>query len=192
MKAVVVLALLAVIGVAVARDVTSAQFKCIFPRVTDSKVNSWMGPLNSVMRKQGITSYNQVTMFLAQTGHETDNYNTFVEYTNSAGTNAWCPRYSGGCTYRGRGAMQLTHDYNYRKAGTYFGQNFVSNPALVAQMPWAFETAGYYWGKDWRNIGPVAETGDIERVTRMINGFFFNDTATTEIYTKARQCIPRY
>jgi predicted chitinase len=121
-----------------------------------------------------------------------DNYNTFVEYTNSAGTNSWCPRYSGGCTYRGRGAMQLTHDYNYRKAGTYFNQPFVSNPALVATQPWAFETAGFYWGKDWRNIGPVAETGDIERVTRMINGGTNGLTHRRELYTKARQCIPRY
>jgi len=71
-------------------------------------------------------------MFLAQTGHETDGYNTFSEYTNADGTNAWCRNYNGGCRYRGRGAIQLTHLYNYQKAGNELGVNLAQNPDIVA------------------------------------------------------------
>jgi hypothetical protein len=34
-------------------------------------------------------------------------FSNHLEYTNADGTNAWCPRYSGGCRYRGRGAIQV-------------------------------------------------------------------------------------
>jgi len=36
--------------------------------------------------------------------------------------------------------MQLTHRSNYANAGRALGQDFVNNPDLVAQMPWAFLT----------------------------------------------------
>lgn len=80
------------------------------------------------------------------------------EYTNADGTNGWCRNYVGGCTYRGRGAIQvrdatakirknfsfssigsdsplppfqLTHRYNYEKAGKELGQPFVTNPGTL-------------------------------------------------------------
>lgn len=100
----------------------------MFPHVSDSKVNAWIPELNSVLSKYSINTLRRVWMFMAQTGHETARYNTFVEYTNPDGTNAWCHRYEGGCRYRGRGAIQLTHKSNYQRAGNTLGANFVGNP----------------------------------------------------------------
>lgn len=39
---------------------------------------------------------------------------------------------SGGPTYRGRGPIQLTHDYNYKKYGDMLGIDLVNNPDLAA------------------------------------------------------------
>jgi nucleoid-associated protein YgaU len=92
----------------------------------------------------------------------------FLQYTNADGTNAWCGRYEGGCRFRGRGAMQLTHRSNYANAGRALGQDFVSNPELVAQMPWAFLTAGWFW--QTRDLNSFADRGDVVGATRVING----------------------
>lgn len=106
----------------------------MFPRVSDEKIRAWIPELNSVLKQYSITNLMRVWMFMAQTGHETDRYNTFVEYTNKDGTNAWCHKYDGGCKYRGRGAIQLTHKYNYDKAGKELGANFVGNPDVCCYI----------------------------------------------------------
>lgn len=100
----------------------------MFPKVDDAKIKAWIPELNAVLHQYSITNLMRVWMFMAQTGHETDRYKTFVEYTNKDGTNAWCHKYDGGCKYRGRGAIQLTHKYNYNNAGRDLGVNFVDNP----------------------------------------------------------------
>jgi hypothetical protein len=84
-----------------------------------------------------------------------------------------------------------THRANYRAAGRALGQDFENNPdvhthlylfeifkifigmtqlcvQLVAQLPWAFQTAGWFWSS--RNLNPLADRGDLNGVTRAING----------------------
>ncbi|CAL4920617.1 unnamed protein product [Urochloa decumbens] len=48
--------------------------------------------------------------------------------------------------YYGRGPIQLTHDYNYRKAGRALGLDLLGNPDLVSTDPVvAFKTAIWFW-----------------------------------------------
>jgi predicted chitinase len=159
----------------------------MFPRVPVQRVNSWIPTLNAVMRQYNINNFNRITMFMAQTGHETDNYNTFVEYTNADGTNPWCIHYDGGCRFRGRGALQLTGRANYRAAGRALNQNFEANPDLVAQMPWAFQTAGWFWAS--RNLNAAADRGDLEGATRVINGGLNGLANRRNLLNVARRCM---
>jgi len=124
---------------------------------------------------------------MAQTGQETDRYNTFVEYTDSNGVNGWCANYEGGCTYRGRGAIQLTHRSNYARAGTALGQDFVANPNLVADPRFAFETAGWYWQN--RNLNDCSDRSDVTGCTRLINGGTNGLSARQNLYVSAQSCI---
>jgi len=126
-------------------------------------------------------------MFLAQTGHETGSFNTFVEYTNAGGTNAWCPRYDGGCRYRGRGAIQLTHKYNYRRAGTELGADFVNNPEIVATPRYAFEVGGLFW--KWNNLNQCSDSRDMNTCTRKINGGTNGIADRRTKYSQAQRCI---
>lgn len=126
-------------------------------------------------------------MFLAQTGHETDSYNTFSEYTNSQGTNAWCPRYEGGCTYRGRGAIQLTHRSNYARAGKELGVDFVNNPNIVATPTYAFAVGGLYW--TWRDLNSCSDSRDMNSCTRKINGGTNGLQDRIAKYNTAKRCI---
>lgn len=127
---------------------------------------------------------------MAQSGHETDRFNTFIEYTNADGTNAWCGNYEGGCTYRGRGAIQLTHRGNYQRAGNELGQDFVRNPDLVRQTRFAFEVAGLFWKWNSRDLNSCADNGDVYKCTRVINGGQNGIDDRLALYRKAQQCIP--
>eukprot|EP00029_Vermamoeba_vermiformis_P012357 TRINITY_DN716_c0_g1_i1.p1 TRINITY_DN716_c0_g1~~TRINITY_DN716_c0_g1_i1.p1 ORF type:complete len:189 (-),score=45.05 TRINITY_DN716_c0_g1_i1:116-682(-) len=183
----VVIVLVVLLGLASAQYVNLQQFQCMFPQVKASKINTWLPSLNQVLAQYEINTFNRITMFMAQTGHETANYNTFVEYTNSDGTNAWCHKYDGGCTFRGRGAMQLTHRSNYRAAGRALGYDYVSNPSMVATMPHAFLTAGWFWKNN--DLNGYSDRRDLDGASRRINGGTNGLEERRTLYAKAKRCF---
>ena len=128
-------------------------------------------------------------MFMAQTGQETDHYNTFTEYTNG-GVNPWCHNYDGGCRYLGRGAIQLTGRYNYNAAGQALGHDFVNNPTDVAQTRWAFKTAGWFWRS--HNLNSPSDAGDVTTATKIINGGLNGLSERINLYNQAKRCIPNF
>ncbi len=75
-----------------------------------------------------------------------------------------------GWRYRGRGLIQLTGKDNYTSFSADTGQDFVTNPDLVAQPKWALSSACWFWKK--RNINTFADADDIHMVTKRINGGF--------------------
>jgi len=124
---------------------------------------------------------------LKQTGHETDSYNTLTEYTNRDGTNAYCARYDGGCRYKGRGAIQLTHRRNYVRAGNELGVDFVNSPDVVATPQYAFQVAGLYW--KWTNLNKCSDARDLTACTRLINGGTNGIADRKNKYSSAQRCI---
>ena len=74
-----------------------------------------------------------------------------------------------GWRYRGRGYIQLTGRANYRSIGDRLGIDLENNPDIVASDPVvALQVAANYW--DSRNLNAVADTDDVYKVTRLING----------------------
>jgi predicted chitinase len=73
-----------------------------------------------------------------------------------------------GFKYRGRGFIQLTGRDNYAKAGKDIGIDLLGNPDLASQPETAAKIALWYWKQ--RGISRPAQSGDIEKVTRLING----------------------
>ena len=73
-----------------------------------------------------------------------------------------------GIKYRGRGFVQLTGKSNYAKFGKLIGVDLVNNPDLASDPKIAARIATAYW-KD-RGLGEKARRGDLEAVTRGIQG----------------------
>lgn len=73
-----------------------------------------------------------------------------------------------GWRYRGSGYIQLTGRDNYRKFGEMVGMDLVNNPDLVRQPPTSAQVAFAYW--DATGCSPLADAGDVEGITRNING----------------------
>lgn len=126
----------------------------------------------------------ELTQFLAQSSHETRNFETLeetgaVQYLerkygpdSRKGTILGNTRPGDGARYRGRGFLQLTGKYNYHQIGKKLGLDLVNHPDMVAKYPGvAAATAIAYW--KWR-VAPKVQSfsakGATEKVTRQIAG----------------------
>ncbi|KAF7829025.1 basic endochitinase-like [Senna tora] len=94
------------------------------------------------------TQKRELAAFFGQTSHET----TGGWSSAPDGPYAWgyCSVREGSNTastgYYGRGPIQLTHDYNYRDAGSAIGADLINQPDLVAtDAVISFKTAIWFW-----------------------------------------------
>ncbi|MFN8097159.1 MAG: glycoside hydrolase family 19 protein [Dermatophilaceae bacterium] len=71
-------------------------------------------------------------------------------------------------TYRGRGYMQLTGDFNYKDAGTYFGINLLGKPDLAKSLRWSAPIARWYWTVARTTTNAYADAHDMNGVNRNI------------------------
>ncbi len=73
-----------------------------------------------------------------------------------------------GFAFRGRGVVQLTGRDNYQRCGDGLGVDLVGNPDLLKDPKYAMLSAGWFWNKT--NLNALADSGDLETMTRRING----------------------
>ena len=143
----------------------------------------WADPILSAMTEYGIMSRLRAAMFLAQIGHETGSLRNIAEI--------WGPtpaqtRYEGrvdlgntqpgdGRRFAGHGLIQVTGRANHAAARDRLRArlgsrvpNFEVQPLALCSPQWAAYSAGDYW--DSRGLNAIADRGDVELVTRRING----------------------
>ncbi len=105
----------------------------------------------------------ELAQFMAQVAIETDYFRTLEEYGGGK------DKYGGGKEYRGRGFLQLTHDYNYKAAGKALGYAALADdPDLVLDREIAADTSFWFWET---NVRPkVTDFSNTSKVTRIVNG----------------------
>lgn len=130
--------------------------------------------LVKALDSHGITDKKERAMFLAQMHLESDGFNAREEYSGGH------DYYGGGKKYKGRGYIQLTHDYNYKKYGDIIGVDLLNNPDLAADPTNAAKIALAYW--DSRVSKEAARGGDVSTVTRNIQGGQRHLAERTDLY----------
>lgn len=73
-----------------------------------------------------------------------------------------------GWKYRGRGLIQLTGKNNYVAYSLACDNEALQKPDIVAEPKYAAESAGWFWSVN--RLNSVADTQDIVRMTKIING----------------------
>ncbi len=73
-----------------------------------------------------------------------------------------------GWRYRGSGYKQLTGRNNYRDIGAMVGMDLQGSPEMAREPEAAAKVAFAFW--DARGCSPLADKGDLEGVTKKING----------------------
>lgn len=113
----------------------------------------------------------RIAMWLAQIGHESDNFNATEEYQDGdTSTDRW--------RYKGRTWIQITWSSNYAQFSEWCYDKglvptpsyFVDYPVKLADLEWAGLGAAWYWTVARPEINAKSDAGDIRGVTQLING----------------------
>lgn len=157
------------------------------PGAVTSNINSILVSLERFGAVLGLDQPHRFTQYGAQIAHESGGFKYDVEVWGKDGGTAAQKRYDtrtdlgntpeqdgDGYKYRGRTGIQITGKSNYQqfydwcvKKG-FNPPDFVANPDLVNTDPWEGLAPLWYW--DTRNLNAYADSGDIEMITKRING----------------------
>ena len=122
----------------------------------------------------------ELAQFLAQTAHETHDFKSMIEYGGSLDFRKYDPKYApkkakqlgnkkvgDGARYKGRGYIQLTGRYNYKRAGQALGLPLEAKPELVEKPEIAAKVAVWFWQN--RVQPKVDDFGNTPQATKPIN-----------------------
>lgn len=167
---------------------TLDQLKRAMPRLErePDEAESYLAPLNAVLRDFEINTPVRVACFLAQIGHESADLKYWEEiWGPTAQQKKYDPPFGlavrlgnthvgDGRRYKGRGPIQLTGRANYQRVGEKIGVDLENNPGLVAKPRYGFQVAGVFWSENGCNeLADATETGGVEafaKLTKRING----------------------
>ncbi len=121
-----------------------------------------LGPDGKPVKKDGKNQPNKFALAL----HRKPEMIANVVYSSRMGNG---PTESGeGWKYRGRGLKQLTGKTNHSNCSKGLGVDLVDNPDLLLEPIYAARSAAWFWATN--NCNSFADSGDIEGLTRRING----------------------
>ncbi|MBH3307931.1 glycoside hydrolase family 19 protein [Pseudomonas mosselii] len=181
-------------------QITAQQLQIIYPHA-GPKAGVFVSALNAAMANREINNPRRMAAFLAQVGHESGQ----LRYVKELGGDAYLSKYDtgklaaalgntpeadgDGQKYRGRGLIQITGRANYQACSrALFGDNrLLTQPELLEQPQWACESAAWFWQS--RDLNPLADQGEFNRITRRINGGLNGLDERLVLWARARQVL---
>lgn len=136
--------------------------------------------LAEIMPLWGINTPQRQAMFIAQVLHESAEFRYLAElgggkYTSKYDTGRLAkmlgntPEADGdGQLYKGRGLIQITGFYNYKRCGEALQLDLVKRPQLLEEPRHAVTSACWFWAD--KKLNRFADTNQITACTRIING----------------------
>jgi putative chitinase len=98
------------------------------------------------------------------------------------------PESSGdGWRYRGRGLIQLTGKYNYKKFGNSLGISLSDVPDFLETFDGAVISACWYWEN--KDLNYYADNDDIKSMTKLINGGYIGLEDRIRKYSKILEIL---
>lgn len=154
------------------------------PKADPANINSIIVALDQFGPALGLDQPQRFIQYGAQIAHESGGFRHDVEvwgptpaqerYDTRTNLGNSPEKDGDGYLYRGRTGIQITGKSNYtqfrdwcRKKG-FNPPDFVKNPDLVNTDPWEGLAPIWYW--DTRNLNKFADEGNIEMITKRING----------------------
>lgn len=164
--------------------VTFDEIKKIMPRATKQNIDKYLTFLNEAMITYEMNTPKRQAAFLAQLALESGQLKYDLELPSKYSGNPVGILYEGrknlgnnqpgdGVKFPGRGLLQLTGRSNYtimtkKLKGMGFDVDLVENPEKAAEPKYSALIAGQYF-KD-RNLNAYADVGDIDTISRKVNG----------------------
>jgi putative chitinase len=166
--------------------------KKIAPTALPSIVNGLAAAMPRCIQIADLTTPLRQEHFLAQLAHESAGFKTTTEYASGKAyegrKDLGNTQKGDGVRYKGRGLIQITGRSNYNTMSKAFGVDFVKEPELAAEFPYAALTAALYWKN--HNINRYADRDDIRGVTKVINGGYNGLADRMSYLAKAKKAVP--
>jgi putative chitinase len=161
----------------VTKEMLAAAYQCPM-----SRADYWDDWINEAAIRWGITDRLDLACWLAQLGHESGRLKYAKEiWGNTRAQRKYEWRKDLGNTkpgdgkrYMGRGPIQITGKFNYRKVTQWIRKvvpdapDFEANPHLLELPRWGSLAAGAFW--KWNNLSDLGKLGAITKTTRVVNG----------------------
>lgn len=179
-------------------SITPQQLLQILPNA-GPKAGVFAPVLNTAMMARDIVTPARQAAFIAQIGHESGQF----LYVRELGSDKYLAKYDtgplaarlgntpeadgDGQKYRGRGLIQITGRANYKACGEALGLDLLSNPELLELPQHAAASAAWFWKS--RALNTLADRGDIEGITRKINGGLNGLAERVALWNKARKVL---
>ncbi len=170
--------------------ITINQLRTVMPNA-GSRLNRYLGPLNTAMEEFNINTPERQAAFLAQVAHESGELRYVRELASGRayeGRRDLGNTHPGdGVLYRGRGAIQITGRSNYQTAGRALGLDLINHPELLENPTNAVRSAAWFWST--HGLNNLADRGDFRTITRRINGGLNGWHDRLHYYEQARQAL---
>ncbi len=179
--------------------ITDSQLQQIMPTLPAAKRQMMLPFLNHALDMFDINSPMRQAAFLAQIAHESGELKFFEEIW---GPTSAQKRYEppsdlakrlgntqpgDGKRYKGRGPIQITGRFNYRKYGQLLNVDLEGNPDLASTTQIGFETAGQFWKMN--GLNELADIPDFTAITRRINGGVNGLASRQKYYERAKTVL---
>ena len=165
--------------------------------ITTKNVATFLPLLNETIIQYKINTPIRVCHWLSQCMHESENFKYLEElasgeqYENNKELGNTEP--GDGPKFRGKGVLQITGRFNYKKYGEFIEQDLLSgdNPKKLSQPNLATYSSGWFWtilkkDKHGNNLNYYADNNDFIRITYTING---GSTGLKMRFDKFRMCL---
>ena len=180
--------------------ITSQQLLQILPNA-GKQAGVFASALSLAMNKYQINTRLRMAAFIAQVGYESGQF----RYVRELGGDQYLSKYDtgplakrlgntpeadgDGQKYRGRGLIQVTGRDNYLACSkALFGDDrLLRTPELLEQAEWACKSAAWFWNS--RNLNALADKGDLQGITRRINGGLNGLAERLEFYQRALKVL---
>jgi putative chitinase len=151
---------------------TVDSLRAVMPHLWPSRAERYLPLLNNAMAEAEINTPLRIAAFLATLAHESGEFLYFEELASGAAyegrKNLGNTQAGDGRRFKGRGPIQVTGRNNYRDAGLALDLPLLDKPWLVAIPEVGFRVAAWFWTS--RGLNQLADAGDFEGVTRVVNG----------------------
>ncbi|AZV00500.1 lysin A [Mycobacterium phage ACFishhook] len=149
--------------------------------LTEARAREILPTMRSGLKQADCTNVRRIAMFIAQTGHEAASFNATEEYASGSAyegrTDLGNTQPGDGVRFKGRTWIQITGRHNYGAFSRWAHSRglvssptyFVDNPKELADIKWAGVGAAWYWTVQQPRCNQFSDSGDVERVSKLIN-----------------------
>lgn len=160
-------------------ELTDAHLKKIMPNAPKRVRDKWLPVCNQVCLDYGITTAHRVAAFLATIAVESGELRYSEELASGSAyegrKDLGNTQRGDGRKFKGRGKIQLTGRSNAQAYTNYLKKSrhlpfvdFISEPKMLAQEPYATDSAAWFWQS--KRLNAFADQGDFLATQTRVNG----------------------